>query len=290
MEQSENTLFAAPACVQSDRILYTPSAFARTSLLHLQEAGTLKALQPHTSSRESLQSYLCFTVVDGTGELVYGGKRYPLSAGVVVFLDCRRPYAHSTGPDLWSLQWCHFDGAPVPAIYEKYLSRGGLPVFRPEDCRPFADLLGSICQVAASEDYIRDMRLNTLLSLLLERIMAYSWHPEYAGAPAASRVDLQEIKAYIDNHYREKLSLSDLAQTFFVDKSYLCRIFKDAYGVTVNNYLLSRKITEAKRLLRFSEKSIEEIGILLGIGEPAYFSRVFKKIEGISPREYRKMW
>ena len=46
MEQSENTLFAAPACVQSDRILYTPSAFARTSLLHLQEAGTLKALQP----------------------------------------------------------------------------------------------------------------------------------------------------------------------------------------------------------------------------------------------------
>lgn len=290
MKTLDNHFFSDSAPVQSSRILYTPSPFARTSLFYLQEVGSLTAIQPHTSRREKLQSYLCFVVARGAGELVYDGKQYPLVAGDVVFIDCRKPYSHATGQSLWSLQWCHFNGEAIPAIYEKYLSWGGLPVFRPKDSKPFSDQLRSLFEMASSEDYIRDMRINSLLSTLLEQIMSYSWHPEIAAEHPASRVDLREIKAYIDAHYMEKISLTDLAQTFFVDKSYLCKIFKEAYGITVNNYLVSRKITEAKRLLRFSDKTVEEIGILLGIGEPAYFSRVFKKIEGVSPREYRKMW
>ena len=55
-------------------------------------------------------------------------------------------------------------------------------------------------------------------------------------------------------------------------------------------YLLSLRITEAKNQLRFTGKSAEEIGRACGIGDIYYFSRVFKKIEGISIREYRKQW
>ena len=65
-----NTYFTSSPSVQSSRILYTPSSFARSSLLHLQEVGSLKAIKPHTSRREKLQSYLCFGVEDGEGELV----------------------------------------------------------------------------------------------------------------------------------------------------------------------------------------------------------------------------
>lgn len=290
MAEPENHLFGTSASVRSARILYTPSAFARTSLMYLQETGSLEAVQPHTSSREKLQSYLCFVVAAGTGELTYGGRRYALGTGDVVFLDCRQPYSHATGTNLWQLQWCHFDGGAIPAVYEKYRSRGGQPVFHPEDAAPFRALLSELYTVAGSEDYIRDMRINTLLSRLLEQVMAYSWNPESVREHIDSRVDLKEIKAYMDEHYREKLTLSDLSRRFFVDRSYLCKLFKDAYGTTVNGYLVTRKITEAKRLLRFSDKSVEEIGLLLGIGEPAYFSRVFKKVEGVSPRDYRKMW
>ena len=50
--------------VESERILYTPSTFARTNLIHLQECGRLKALSPHTSHRENLASYLCFIVLE----------------------------------------------------------------------------------------------------------------------------------------------------------------------------------------------------------------------------------
>ena len=67
--------------VSSSRIIYTPSTFARTSLLHLQEVGSLKALRSHTSRRENLVSFLSFVVLGGSGELKYEVKTYQLTAG-----------------------------------------------------------------------------------------------------------------------------------------------------------------------------------------------------------------
>ena len=96
----EAKFFTTASIVSSDRVLYTPSEFAKTSLMHLQEIGTLRALQAHTSSREGLQSFLFFTVLDGSGELVYGGKPCRLEPWDMVFIDCRKPYSHTTGDDL----------------------------------------------------------------------------------------------------------------------------------------------------------------------------------------------
>lgn len=123
--------------VTSSRILYTPSTFARTSLLHLQEVGSLQAIHPHTSTRTNLTSFLCFVVLSGNGTLTYKGTTYELSAGDCVFIDCRKAYSHSTSNDLWSLQWCHFYAPSLPAVYEKYKERGGRAVFRPSNRMPF---------------------------------------------------------------------------------------------------------------------------------------------------------
>lgn len=60
--------------------------------------------------------------------------------------------------------------------------------------------------------------------------------------------------------------------------------------VTLVTYLQQVRITHAKRMLRFTDKSIEEIGLECGIGELNYFSRVFKKLEGVSPSEFRRVW
>ena len=116
--------------VASNRILYTPSSFARSSLLHLQEIGELEARRAHTSSRSGLQSFLFFTVISGAGELVYDGKSYELEFGDCVFIDCHNPYSHTTDPTkLWTLRWVHFYGLTLPSIYNKYCERGGQPVF-----------------------------------------------------------------------------------------------------------------------------------------------------------------
>ena len=129
--------------VSSSRILYTPSPFARTSLLHLQEVGSLQAIRPHTSSRTDLVSFLCLVVLSGSGKLTYEGNDYELKTGDCAFIDCRKAYSHSTSDDLWALQWCHFYAPSLPAVYEKYKERGGLPMFHPEDIKPFTRSLQS---------------------------------------------------------------------------------------------------------------------------------------------------
>lgn len=144
--------------VSSSRIIYTPSTFARTSLLHLQEVGSLQAVHPHVSQREDLVSFLCFIVLSGEGELSYEEQTYQLGEGDCVFIDCRKAYSHSTSDNLWSLQWCHFYASSLPAVYEKYKERGGRPVFHPSNLMPFTSLLTDIYNLASSSDYIRDMR------------------------------------------------------------------------------------------------------------------------------------
>ena len=146
--------------VSSSRIIYTPSTFARTSLLHLQEVGSLQAVHPHISQRENLVSFLCFIVLSGEGKLSYEGQTYQLRTGDCVFIDCRKAYSHSTSDNLWSLQWCHFYAPSLPAVYEKYKERGGRPVFHPDDLTPFTSLLTDLYNLASSSDYIRDMRIN----------------------------------------------------------------------------------------------------------------------------------
>ncbi len=296
--------------VSSSRIIYTPSTFARTSLLHLQEVGSLQAIHPHTSKRSDLVSFLCFVVLSGEGELSYEGQTYQLHSGDCVFIDCRKAYSHSTGykssddhitvdnhaapvgnknANLWSLQWCHFYAPSLPAVYEKYKERGGRPVFHPEDIAPFISLLTDLYNLAATSDYIRDMRINEKLGTLLTLLMEQSWHPESVTV-SRKRMELVEIKNYLDEHYMEKVTLDDLADKFFINKFYLSKIFKETYGTTVNNYLISKRITRAKQLLRFTDMTVDEIGIAVGMGDANYFSRMFRKVEGSSPSEYRKQW
>ena len=315
VKSMHSNLFTSSPSVQSSRILYTPSPFARSSLLHLQEVGSLSAIRPHTSKREKLQSYLCFMVEDGEGELVYEGKKYELRSGDVVFIDCRKAYSHSTGMNpnagLWSLRWCHFYGPSMPAIYAKYCERGGLPVIRGADVSvdlargadmgrrddvscgadvsQYVAILTDIYTLASSSDYIRDMRINGKLNDLLTLLMESSWHRE-AHTNAPKKMEISRVKSFLDEHYEEKLSLESVASHFFIDKHYLARLFKEQYGVTLVTYLQQVRITHAKRMLRFTDKSIEEIGLECGIGELNYFSRVFKKPEGVSPSEFRRVW
>ncbi len=255
----------------------------------MQEVGSLKALHPHTSMRADLVSYLCFLVLAGEGHLMYEGKQYPLKQGDCVFIDCRKAYSHSTSDHLWSLDWCHFYAPFLPAIYEKYKERGGLPVFHSENPLAFQTILEQLYQLAASSDYIRDMRINESLSTLLTLLMQESWNPENSVV-SPKRMELATVKVYMDEHYIEKITLDDLEARFFINKYYLLKIFKETYGTTISNYLISKRITRAKQLLRFTQMTIDEIGCAVGMDGTGYFSRMFKKEEGISPKEYRKQW
>ena len=91
----DNSLFHGDL-VTSQRVIYTPSKFAKSQLIHLQEIGELQARKPHTSQRENLASFLFFLVTSGSGKLVYQKTVYNLQAGDCVFIDCHKSYSHLT--------------------------------------------------------------------------------------------------------------------------------------------------------------------------------------------------
>mgnify|MGYP000010643056 FL=1 len=104
------------------------------------------------------------------------------------------------------------------------------------------------------------------------------------------RQNVQEIKDYLDLHFAEKITLDALAERFYINKFYLTRVFKEQFGLSVTNYLTQLRITQAKRLLRFTGKSVENVAQECGLNDANYFSRLFKKVEGTTPGEYRRQW
>ena len=280
--------------VTARRIIYTPSVFAKNTLLYLQETGALQARKPHTSARKNLPSFLFFIVRSGEGTLTFQGNIYALRRGDCIFLDCSEGYSHTTSENLWELEWVHFSGRTMREIYGKYMERGGSPVFHPDTLDAYLGCLSSLYALAASEDYIRDMRINEKLSALLSLIMEESWHPENAAGKTAAvslkRQSVREVKEDLDLHYAEEIRLDDLARKYGFNKFYLTRDFREQYGVSIVSYLHHVRITKAKQLLRFSGKTVEEISSMVGISDANYFSRLFRKIEGMSPLEYRSLW
>lgn len=275
--------------VHSNRILYTPSEFARTNLFYLQEIGSLQAIKPHISKRRNLMSYLFFYIISGSGILNYDEKEYRISAGDCVFINCRIPYSHQSSDDLWSLNWIHFYGPNIHSIYLKYMERGGQPVFHPNNISGLDNRWSRLYHLASSSDYIKDMRINENLFSIITLIMGESWNPDARPLSSKQR-SLIEIKEYIDNHYMEKITLDKLSEKFLINKYYLERIFKEQFGSSVISYLLNIRITHAKQLLRFTDKPVGQIGLECGISPLYYFSRMFSQTEGISPSEYRMRW
>ena len=270
--------------VETRRIQYTASKFAKESLIYLQETGFLKAIKKHTSYRSHMDSFLFFVVIEGNGELIYKNEVYELKKNDCVFIDCRNGYSHTS--DNWRIAWVHFNGFNVNNIYDKYLDRDGKCVFNSLNNK-YISSINTIFNIAESNSYIKDMDIYNELVSLLNNLMAET---VYEDLNRNRKYDLDNIRQYLDDNYLNNISLEELSDTFYINKYYLTRAFKDKYGTTINNYILEKRITKSKELLRFTDSSIEDVALSCGIKDPNYFSRVFKKVEGITPKEYKKMW
>ncbi|TYA15318.1 helix-turn-helix domain-containing protein [Paenibacillus faecis] len=99
-----------------------------------------------------------------------------------------------------------------------------------------------------------------------------------------------DILAYIEQHYQSELSLQDLASHFQVSREYISRKFKQEFGDNFSDYLAAYRIDKAKKLMRNPNLKVQRIAEMVGFNDVKYFSKVFKKQEGLSPREYRSKW
>jgi len=135
---------------------------------------------------------------------------------------------------------------------------------------------------------VESMKLDQLRSLFAQMMDEYFITAQSDGGSDGMRSTVQRVRAYIDEHYDEALSLNMLAEQFYVDDSYLSRMFKQQVGSNLMLYLAQTRIAQAKKLLGQKDMSITDVAQMVGYDDYAYFSRVFKRLEGRSPRAYRE--
>ena len=120
----------------------------------------------------------------------------------------------------------------------------------------------------------------------LERQRGLSFADESAGSRASRECDL--VRRYIDNHFKENLTLDQLAQMAHLSKYYLVHAFRREFGASPISYLIGRRIEESRFLLRETDHTLSLIAEILGFSSLSYFSQCFRRVEGVSPMEYRK--
>ena len=96
------------------------------------------------------------------------------------------------------------------------------------------------------------------------------------------------VRHYIDNHFKENINLDMLSELVHVNKYYMVHSFTKEYGISPINYLISRRIEESKYLLSDTDHSLSQISHMLGFSSPSYFSQSFRRLEGMSPMEFRR--
>lgn len=96
------------------------------------------------------------------------------------------------------------------------------------------------------------------------------------------------VRRYIDLHFKEPLTLEQLAEEAHMNKYYLAHAFKREYGVSPISYMISRRVEESKYLLAETDLSMSQIAQLLGFSSLSYFSQVFRRTQSLTPMEYRQ--
>ncbi|MGF7045650.1 two-component system response regulator YesN [Paenibacillus sp. DS2015] len=100
---------------------------------------------------------------------------------------------------------------------------------------------------------------------------------------------MNQIVKYIEHHYQSELSLQEVAQHFSVSREYISRKFKQELGINFSDYIAKYRIDKAKLLLQNPHFKISQISEMVGFRDVKYFSKVFKKQEGVTPQGYRRL-
>ena len=136
------------------------------------------------------------------------------------------------------------------------------------------------------DQFYIEIAQNLSRSLLMYLFRLINQTESTAGLLSGNRT-MEQTLAYIEQHYREPITLEALAQACCANMYYLSHLFSRTQGVSVGRYILLRRLTEAQRLLADTALSVGAIAEAVGFADASYFCRVFKKECGITPRRFR---
>lgn len=144
-------------------------------------------------------------------------------------------------------------------------------------------------QIADSAEFMRNSLTREELEKNLNDALTALFAPEPVAKHSSENYspEVSQALAYIKNNYQHKISLASVSEHIGLSSGYLCRIFKEETGGSINAYINNLRMTEAGKLLKDQNSYIKEVAVSVGFEDQLYFSRLFKRYYGMTPSEYR---
>ena len=253
---------------------------------HPLAMGFYPTARGHAMQRDRHDDNLLIFCSAGRGRLDQPGATTPVCAGDALLLA--RGEAHSyraLDSDPWTLYWVHFTGEDASA-FVRYLRPGTGPLLHsgvaPALISGFEALLGAAASGYRLEAYIA---ASNRLRQLLTEFALYRDQP-YGAQPGG--IDVDALQAFMRERIAESLTLAQLAALARLSPQHFAARYRELTGVPPLRHFQQMKIQAACRLLDSTDESVKVIAARLGFSDPLYFSRVFRRTQGLSPSAYRR--
>lgn len=189
--------------------------------------------------------------------------------------------------DPWKYSWIAFKGEGA----EDFLKQAHLNEDNPVFTAPSNSHIEHFAEQFTEASLFNKGR-DLALKSVLYRFMAELIHLAENDVPneqtdSQSEKYIKQAKAYIETHYHQKLSIAEIAQHLAVNRIYFTSLFKEKTGQTPQTYLLHFRMKKACQLMETPVYSIAEVGRSVGYNDPLLFSKMFKRVMGVSPTIYR---
>ena len=220
-------------------------------------------------------------IIDGCGTIHLNGKDIHPHKGDVYILPQNYDHIYySDSEKPWKKIWVNVAGPLVDAIISAYGLKH-IHLIRESRTLSHFERIISVCSGTHSKSEVNDrvaLMFHELISDLNKAVADTS--PKYSD-------EVMKMKEYLDSHITENVSSEKLASLIYKSKSQAIRIFKSEMLTTPYNYLLERRFLQAKSLLQSTNLLVKEISYRCGFTDEHYFSDLFKRKCGTTPREYR---
>ena len=227
-----------------------------------------------------------FYILGGTGLFLIEGQEHPVNVNDIIIINPDIPHAEANIHSQ-SLEYIVLGIEGIQLAVGKH-SNGHFCILDHYESTEISSCLWNILREMEQKNTGYQDVCQACMEMLVIRLMritdlAVPAEPQLTAGnqPCAA------VKRYIDLHFKEPLSLEQLADKAHMNKYYLAHTFKEEYGVSPINYMITRRIVESKYLLAETDLTLTRIAQLLGFSSPSYFSQAFRKSQGISPIDYR---
>ena len=227
-------------------------------------------------------------ILSGNYRITCGSESYDLKEKDIVFINSKE--IHFSEQCLTSQFWCmhitpaFFSDIRFDGVVIQNLIRGDAVLQE-----QFEAIIRE--QQEQKEGY--DLAIKGLTYTLIAYIMRHYRNTEKAEHTNHAKAQferLNEVFAYISQNFAEPLSTASLAETFYLNEHYFCRLFKNATGQSVVSYINRLRIEKAIVMLENTSESITDIALRVGFNDLNYFSRIFRRFMEVSPVQYRRLY